>query len=225
MNADIRTSVPLQYRSTLTGRLLRAALRTQIGKRLAFSIGLKGFNRVVHSHFKYVRDWDGEKLRTNEILKNIQVGNEVIARVFRAPRVGIQFNARVNVGAALQASLMSGATFGGLTSPAVPKYIALSGTTLTPAATDTTLSGELTTGSLGRASGAAQNYVAPVSLDGAASYNIFNQFTNTGGSTLVASTALFDALTTGNMFAEVNFSSTATMATNDLLQVTWTVNI
>jgi len=36
---------------------------------------------------------------------------------------------------------------------------------------------------------------------------------------------LFDAVSTGNLFAEANFSSSAVLVTGDLLQVTWTINI
>jgi hypothetical protein len=137
----------------------------------------------------------------------------------------IMFNSRVNVGAALQATEMSGTTFGGLSSPSHPIYIALSTSSLTPAAGDTTLSGETAVGGLTRASGTAQNYVAPVSLDGAASYDIYHQFTLTGANTTIVSTALFDAASTGNLFAEVNLSGSLALVTNDILQLTWTVNI
>lgn len=210
------TSTPIQYKNSLLVRSFKAFLRTQVGKRIAFMVGLKGFNRVQARHLKYVRDWHGEALNRREIVEN--------GKVF-IPSLSFVYNARVNVGAALQATLMSGTTFGSLTSPTHPLYIALSPTTLTPASTDTTLSGELTTGGLGRALGAAQNYVQPSSLDGAASYNVYYAFTNTGSSTTVVSTALFDASSAGNMFAEVNLATSVTMATGDSLQLTWTVNL
>ena len=220
-----RTSLPFQYNPSLLIRILRAALRTQLGKRLAYAFGLKGFNKMQYAHFKYVREWDGQPLQRNELVLEVENNGILQRRVFLKPATGFRFNSRVDAGAAVQASVMSGATLGGISSPAVMKYIALSSSTLTPAHGDTTLSGELSTGGLGRAAGTIQNYVAPVSLDGAASYNVYNQFTNTGGSTTVVSTALFDASSSGNMFVEANFSSSVTMATNDILQVTWTINI
>lgn len=211
------TSSPLQYRNGLIPRAFRAILRTQLGKRIAFAIGLKGFNRVFARHLRYVREWHGETLRRRELVTD--------GRVY-IPEVSIEYNARVSMGAALQASIMSGTAFGSLTSPTYPLYPALSPNTLTPSATDTTLSGELTADGLARAKGTAQNYIQPTSLDGAASYNVYHQFTYTGTTTqTVASTALFDALSGGNMFAEVNLSPARTMATNDILQLTWTVNI
>ena len=211
------TETPLQYRNTRFARVCRALLRTQIAKRIAFAVGLKGFNRVQAVHLRYLRDWDGGTLTRKEIVKN--------GRVY-TPSLSVEYNARVNAGAALQASIMSGTTFGSLTSPTHPLYIALSPNTLTPAMTDTTLSGELTTNGLARALGAAQNYVQPTSLDGAASYNVYYEFTYTGASAqTVSSTALFDAASAGNMFAEVNLSTSRTMAQNDILQMTWTVNI
>lgn len=170
-----------------------------IGNYLGFNLKIRGFNRV------------GIKIiRANGEIENL----------------GFAYNSRVDVGASLQAFLMSGSNFGSLTSPNVPKYIALSTNSLTPAHGDTTLSGETAATGLARAVGTLQNYVAPASLDAAASYDIFHQFTNTsGGSVTIQSSALFDAVSTGNMFVEANLSSSATLANNDILQVTWTVNI
>jgi hypothetical protein len=120
---------------------------------------------------------------------------------------------------------MTGTSLGSITTPLPAKYIALSTSSLTPVKTDTTLTGETVVAGLARVLGTIQNYVAPSTLDGAASFDIYNSFTLTGTATTVVSTALFDAVSTGNMFAEVNFASSATMTTNDVLQVTWTVNI
>jgi hypothetical protein len=136
------------------------------------------------------------------------------------------YNSRVNKGAALQASLMSGSALGSCASPLPPIYIALSTASLTPAYGDTTLASETVVAGIARALGTVQNYVSPGTVvDAAASYDIYKQFTLTGAGTTVVSSALFDAASTGNMFAEANFGSSAVMATNDILQVTWTVNI
>ena len=123
------------------------------------------------------------------------------------------------------ASLLAGSALGGISSPLPPLYIALSTASLSPDKADTTLASETSVAGIARALGAAQNYVAPSTLDGAASFDIYKQFTLTGANTTVVSTALFDAGSVGNMFAEVNFGSSATMATNDILQVTWTINL
>ena len=170
----------------------------KIGNYLGFNLRIKGFNRV------------GVRIiHTNGLIENI----------------GFTYNSRVNKGAALQASLMAGSALGGVSSPLAPLYIALSTASLTPAAGDTTLASETSVAGLGRALGTAQNYVAASTLDGAASYDVAKTFTLTGANTTVVSAALFDAVSTGNLFAEANFSSSAVLVTGDLLQVTWTINI
>ncbi len=133
-------------------------------------------------------------------------------------------NSRVNVGAALITYLISGSNLGSLTTPGVPINIALSANTLTPAATDTTLSGEISLNGLGRHVGTVGGYSAPASLDGAASYTITYTWTASGAQT-VNSAALFDAISGGNLFVEANLSSSATLGNGDNIQVTWTVNL
>lgn len=185
---------PFQY--SATGRLIKKFLHTKLGAYVGYKAGISGFNRVDVVHTR------------NGVLMN----------------VSHSYNSRVNVGAALNASLISGTTLGGISSPLPPKYIALSTNSLTPAAGDTTLSGETAVSGLTRASGSSGSYVAPVSLDGGASYTVSNTFTAGGGATIVSS-ALFDAVSAGNMFAEANLSTSTTLATGDLMQVTWTVNL
>ena len=138
--------------------------------------------------------------------------------------LGYSYNSRVDVGAKLQAYLMTGSNLGSLSSPNYPIYIALSTSSLTPAHGDTTLTGETSVTGLGRAIGTPQNYVAPASLDAAASVDVYKQFTLTGTATTIVSSALFDASSTGNMFCEANLATSATMQTNDILQLTWTIN-
>lgn len=193
----LHTNPPLHRRKNWIIKLISLFLKTNLGKRIAFFLGIKGFDRV---SFKLIRN------------------GKVILQ-------GITFNARVDKGAALQASLMAGSALGGITSPSAPLYIALSTSVLSPAKTDTTLAGETTVSGLARALGVAQNYVQPSTLDGAASYEVFKSFTLTGANTTIQSTGLFDAATGGNLFAEANFSNSVPMATNDILEVTWTINI
>jgi hypothetical protein len=203
----MQTNTPIQRQDSLWVKAMRRLLKLQIVKHIAFNLGLKGFDRVQVQIGRFLGyDKNGRK-------------------VYRYETPQVQYNARVNVGAALQASVMSGATLGGLSAPAAPKYIALSPTSLTPAAGDTTLSGETATAGVARALGTIQNYVAPASLDGAASYDIYKLFTLTGAGLTINSSALFDAASVGNMFAEANLASAAILATSDTIAITWTVNI
>lgn len=134
------------------------------------------------------------------------------------------FNSRVNKGAALTASLMSGSSLGSISSPLPPLYIALSTSSLTPASGDTTLSGETSASGLARAVGTAGGYSAPGSLDGSASYTVTKTFTS-GATATIASAALFDASSSGNLFVEANLSSSASVVSGDTLAITWTVNV
>lgn len=171
---------------------------TKIGMYVGFHLGIRGFNRVV----PVVREVDGT------------------IRRYRP-----SYNSRVDVGAALTSSLMSGSTLGGISSPLPPKYIALSTSSLTPAKTDTTLSGETSATGLARAVGTVGGYSAPSTLDGAASYTIQKTFTNSsGGSVTLLSSALFDASSSGNMFTEANLSQTIVLANGAQVTITWTVN-
>jgi hypothetical protein len=164
----------------------------------------------------------GEVVVTHQDNENVPDGE---AWLYAREAASFVYNSRVNKGADLQASLMSGSSLNSITSPLPPKYIALSTASLTPAAGDTTLTSETVVAGIARALGTVQNYVAPASLDAAASYDVYKQFTLTGAGTTVVSSALFDAASTGNLFVEANFGSSAVMATNDILQVTWTVNL
>lgn len=141
-------------------------------------------------------------------------------------RVGSSYNSRVDKGAALTASLMSGSSLGSISSPLPPLYIALSTSSLTPAKSDTTLSGETVVSGLARAIGTVGTYTAPSVLDGAASYVISKTFTaGVTGPTTIQSAALFDAASTGNMFVEANLSASAVLGLSDTLAITWTINL
>ena len=191
---NLNTHSPIQY--SLIGRLTKRFLHTKLGAFIGYTLGLQGFNRI----------------------------EAIITRANGNVELMKSYNSRTNSGAALCASLISGTTLGGLTSPSAAKYIACSPTTLTPASGDTTLSGELSTNGFTRALATAGTYTGPASLDAGASYVLTKTFTATGGQT-VASAAIFDAASTGNLFVEGNFGSSATLATNDTLQVNWTINL
>lgn len=174
-----------------------------IGPMIGFYLGIKGYNRV----------------RT--IVSNPN-GKVSLFRQFW--NMVPSFNSRVNKGADLIGSLITGTSLNSIASPLPPKYIALSTSSLTPAATDTTLSGETSNSGVARTLGTQGSYTGPSSLDGAASYTVSNTFTCGATPTTVQSSALFDASSAGNMFAEANFSGSAALTNGMQLQVVWTVN-
>lgn len=196
MNTQQANRVPFQY--SALGRLVKAFLHTKLGAKIGFFLGLSGFNRI----------------------------EAIITRRDGTRELIYSYNSRVDAGAALNASLISGSTLGGITSPGAAKYIALSTSTLTPAKGDTTLTGETAATGLARALGTAGTYTAPSTLDGAASYVLSNTFTNnSAGSVTILSSAIFDAASVGNMFVEGNLSTSAVLAIGDQLTVNWTVNL
>lgn len=218
-------AVPFQRRDVWYVKALKAFLHTKAGAFLGYHLGIAGFNRIEAQISRFKRyHREGEALKRGE--RVMAIGETGLFGVYAAPRAIQSYNSRVNAGAALNASLISGSTLGGISSPAAPKYIALSTSSLTPAAGDTTLSGETAASGLARAAATAGGYSAPGSLDAAALFTQTKTFTNTsGGSVTVVSAALFDAASSGNLFVEGNLSSSAVLAINDAIQLTWTVNI
>lgn len=128
--------------------------------------------------------------------------------------LGIAENLRTTVGADWQADVM-----GNSTQPVSARWIALTTNSTAPAAGDTALTGEITTGGLGRAVGTYSH------TNGTTSYKITNTFTATASHTAVAKAGLFNAISGGTMVFTTLLSSTATLATNDTLTIEWTVNI
>jgi hypothetical protein len=96
-------------------------------------------------------------------------------------------------------------------------YIALSSNTAAPAAGDTTLAGEITSGGLAR----AQGTYAEVSTD---QYTITRTFTASASHTAVQKAGLFTASSSGTMMAENTFTSVS-LANNDQLTITWTITL
>lgn len=192
---DAQTSLPIQY--SPLGILFKKLLHTKLGARIGFMIGISGFNTIEAIH-----------MRDGKVVKKIR-----------------SFNSRVDKGGDLTASLLSGTSFNSISSPLPPKYIALSTSSLTPAHTDTTLSGETSNSGVARALGTQGSYTGPASLDAACSYTVTKTFTCGATPTTVVSAALFDAASTGNLFVEANLSSSAAMAAGDTLAITWTINL
>lgn len=180
--------------------MFKKFIHTKLGAKIAYKMGLKGFNRV---------------------------GATIIRANGKVEHLGFAYNSRVDKGGDLIASLITGAAQNSITSPLPPKYIALQDTgALTPAHGDTTISHECAQTGLTRALGSQGGYVTPTVLDGAASYTVTKTFTNTSaGSVTIYGAALFDASSTGNLFVEANLSANAILAVNDTLALTWTVSL
>ena len=99
-------------------------------------------------------------------------------------------------------------------------FIALSESTLTPAVTDTTLGGEITSGGL------ARDIIAPTRTHSAGSSTtvLSRTFTASSGFTDVKASALFNATTSGTMAHIANFATgSGTLSSGDQLAVTWTM--
>ena len=144
--------------------------------------------------------------------------NQVHAMILRAngevENLGVAENLRTNAGADWQADVM-----GNSSQPAAARYIGLTVNTTAPAAGDTTLTGEITTGGLGRAAGTYAH------TPGTTSYTITASWTASATQTAVHKAGLFSAASAGTMAFETNLNADATLASGDQLQVTWTVNI
>lgn len=174
-----------------------------IGPAIGFYAGIKGYNRV---KVKIIRA--NRRLSLRDMFLNLMPA----------------FNSRVNKGADLIGSLITGTNLNSITSPLPPKYIALADTsTITAAASDTTLSHETSASGMTRAAGTFGGYTGPSTLDGAASFTVTHTFT-AGATVTIYAAALFDASSSGNMFVEANLSSSATLNSGDTLAITWTVN-
>ena len=126
------------------------------------------------------------------------------------------FNLRTNVGADFwDAQLFKVAAAG-----ATANFIAVSADVTAPAATDTTLTGEIATNGLSRAQ-AADAHTA-----GTSSSVLSKTFTYTGASPVtIAKVGLFNAASAGTLVLETLLGSTGTVSANgDTISISWTVN-
>jgi hypothetical protein len=106
--------------------------------------------------------------------------------------------------------------------PAPARWLALTSTNITPAAGDTTLSGELSTNGLGR------KMATYAHTPGASTYTMTYTFTYTGSSAQsIYGGSLFDAATGGTMVFEALFSNGVgtVNASGDQITVTWTITL
>jgi hypothetical protein len=98
-------------------------------------------------------------------------------------------------------------------------YIALSNDTATPAASDTSLTGELSGNGLTRAAGSVSLPVGATTVT-----VVSHAFTYTGVSQGVRKTALFDTSSSGKMAHEIQFTQRV-LVTNDVLTLTFSITI
>lgn len=100
-------------------------------------------------------------------------------------------------------------------------YIALTETSFTPATSDTTLTGEISTNGLSRAQATTITHT-----NGTNSTTLSKTFTASGSFTSVLAAALFNASSGVTMTHEANFSTgSGTLISGDTLQVSWTLNL
>jgi hypothetical protein len=97
-------------------------------------------------------------------------------------------------------------------------YIALTTTSITPAAGDTTLAGEITGGGLQRAQGTYAH------SNGQNTFTVTRTFTAGQTFTNVQGAGLFTASSSGTMMAENTFTA-VTLQNNDQLTITWTITL
>jgi hypothetical protein len=98
-------------------------------------------------------------------------------------------------------------------------YIGLTSNSGSPAATDTVLTGEISSGGLTRADATTKTHSS-----GTNSTTIQHTFTASATHTAVVKAALFNAASSGTMAHENTFTS-VTLQSSDTLQVTWTVTL
>jgi hypothetical protein len=101
--------------------------------------------------------------------------------------------------------------------PAACNYIALTNTAITPAAGDTTLSGEITTNGLARAQAAFAH------TNGTSTYTLTKTFTASATQASQAA-GVFNASSAGSMCFENTYTQ-VTLNNTDTLTVTWTITL
>ncbi len=96
-------------------------------------------------------------------------------------------------------------------------YIALTNTAITPAAGDTTLSGEINANGLARAQGTYAH------TNGQSTFTVTKTFTATASQSAQAA-GLFTASSSGTMMAENTFTAVS-LSNGDQLTITWTITL
>jgi len=125
---------------------------------------------------------------------------------------------RTDAGRDFQAKVMGDTASTGTGAYASAVYIGLTANSSAPAAGDTTLAGEIASGTLIRAAAIYAH------TTGTASYTLTKTFTS-DQSVVVAKIGVFNASTTGTMVFESLLNATATLVSGDQLQITETVTL
>lgn len=125
---------------------------------------------------------------------------------------------RTNAGRDFQARVMGDPGSNGSGSYAPACYLALSNSGTAPAATDTTLAGEISGGTLGRAQASYAH------VNGTATYTLSKSFTADQNVTL-RKVGVFNASSGGTMVFEGAMSSEAVVQAGDQIQITVTVTM
>lgn len=129
--------------------------------------------------------------------------------------------AKTNAGIDMIAAQVSGSA----SATAVAKWMALTANSTAPAATDTTLTGEIATAG----GGLLRTTATYAHTGGTNTYTLSKTFTANGSDSLpvtIAKIGVFDAASVGNLVYETLLSATATLSTSgDQLTVTDTVTI
>lgn len=135
--------------------------------------------------------------------------------------IGLQLALKTNAGNDFQAAQMGGSA----SATAVAKWVALTANNTAPAAGDTTLTGEITTGG----GGLIRKAGTYAHTTGAANYTITTVFTANGSDSLpvtIAKRGIFDAASAGALVFSTLVSPTATLsASGDQLTLTDTISL
>lgn len=125
---------------------------------------------------------------------------------------------RTNAGADFQARVMGDTASTGTGVYAAANYIGLTANSTAPAAGNTTLTGEIASGTLNRAQATYAH------TNGTNTYTLTKTFTS-DQSVTIAKIGVFNASTSGTMVFETLLNATATLVSGDQLQITETVTL
>jgi len=196
---------------------------------LAVAVGMVGINGALGDTFGFdsspeIATNDGQAYKGHIILKHFDAEGNLLA--YQQTDNVITFT-----GKNCASNLVFGTGFANCASPLVFDKIALStdaGAGFTDA--DTTLPGECITATCGAGLDARLAGPVTASTVGAAGVNAVVQiqqtFTSTSGiGPTIASAGLFDALSTGNLFALRGFTPTVVVNNGDSIQITWLITV
>ncbi len=196
---------------------------------LAVAVGMVGFHGAFGDTFGFdsspeIATNDGQTYKGHIILKHFDAEGNLLA--YQQTDNVITFT-----GKNCASNLVFGTGFANCTTPLVFDKIALStdaGAGFTDA--DTTLPGECITATCG--AGLDARLAGPVTASTPASaavnavVQIQQTFTSTSGiGPTIASAGLFDALSTGNLFALRGFTPTVVVNNGDSIQITWLITV